>query len=77
MSATRNNVYWKEQCSFCTNRMFCKYKGQVELLMARLHVVELQTEGCYGTLSFWCDYYREDEQRVQYMASQRGEVVGE
>ena len=68
--AFKGSVYWKEQCDFCVNRMFCKYSGQVELLQARLHVVELQTKGCYGTLSFWCDYYREDEQKVKDIKKQ-------
>lgn len=65
MSSFKGSVYWKNQCEFCRNRMFCKYSGNVELLQARLHVVELQTSGCYGTLSFWCDYYNEDAQAVK------------
>ena len=46
----------------------------VELLQARLLAVELETKGCYGTLSFWCDYYREDEQKVKDMKKQDSEV---
>lgn len=76
MSAFKDNVYWKEQCDYCTNRMFCKYRDSVELLIARLKVVELETSGCYGTLSFWCDYYREDEQKVKDVMK-RDSVVGE
>lgn len=65
MSAFKGSVYWKEQCGFCYNRMFCKYEDAVKLLRARLLVVELESEGCYGTLSFWCDYYREDTEAVK------------
>lgn len=76
MSVFKGNVYWKEQCDFCENRMFCKYRDAVELLQARLLVVELETKGCYGTLSFWCDYYCEDKQKVKDMKKQDS-VVGE
>lgn len=70
MSAYKGDVYWKEQCHFCKNRMFCKYWDAVKLLQARLFVVELETKDCYGTLSFWCDYYHEDEQKVKDMKIQ-------
>lgn len=76
MSAYKGSVYWKEQCNFCEKRVFCKYRDAVKLLQARLLVVELETEGCYGTLSFWCDYYYEDEQKVKNMKEQDS-VVGE
>lgn len=64
MTSYKGSVYWKEQCKFCENSRFCKYRDKVELLQARLNVVELETKGCYGTLSFWCDYYSEDGQKV-------------
>ena len=76
MSAFKGSVYWKEQCDFCKNRTFCKHRDAVDLLKARLHVVELETKGCYGTLSFWCDYYFEDKQKVKDMKKQDS-VVGE
>ena len=75
MSAFKNCVYWKEQCDYCENRMFCKYQNSVELLQARLKVVELETGGCYGTLSFWCDYFKVDEEKLN--ANAHGEVVDE
>ena len=62
--AFKGQVYWKEQCKFCVNSMYCKYRDAVELLQAKLKVVELETDGCYGTLCFWCDYYREDAELV-------------
>lgn len=65
MGAFKDRVYWKEQCNYCENRVLCKYRDEVELLQVRLLVVELETKGCYGTLSFWCDYYREDKQKVK------------
>ena len=64
MSAFKGNVYWRNQCEFCKSYMCCKYRGPVELLMARLKVVELESHGCYGSLSFWCDYYQENEAAV-------------
>lgn len=74
MSAFKGNVYWKEQCDFCENRMFCKYRDAVELLKARLLAVEHETVDCYGRLSFWCDYYYEDKQKVKDMKKQDSEV---
>ena len=65
MSAFKDDVYWKEQCDFCVNRMYCKYRDSVELLQAWLKVVDLETSGCYGTLSFWCDYFKADEEWVK------------
>jgi len=65
--AFRNGVYWKEQCKFCRNGRCCKYRESVELLQARLNVVELESKGCYGSLSFWCDYYAEDDVAVTDM----------
>lgn len=75
MSAFKDGIYWKEQCDFCENRMLCKYRDAVDLLQARLLVVELETKGYYGTLSFWCDCYREDK-KVKDMKKQDS-VVGE
>lgn len=71
MGTFRRSVYWKEQCDFCANRRFCKYSESVELLQARLRVVELETSGCYGSLSFWCDYYDEDTQAVKDRIAER------
>ena len=68
MSSFKGNVYWKDQCQYCKNHMFCKYSESMNLLLARLHVVELETKGCYGTLSFWCDYYWEDEELVKELS---------
>lgn len=65
MNSFKDGVYWKEQCNYCTNRMYCKYRDSVELLQARLKVVDLETSGCYGTLSFWCDYFKADEEWVK------------
>ena len=65
MSAFKDEVYWKEQCRYCVNGMFCKYRDAVELLEARLKVVDMETSGCYGTLSFWCDYFKADEDKVK------------
>ena len=63
--AFKGQVYWKDQCRFCVNSMYCKYRESVELLQARLKVVELETSGCYGTLCFWCDYYRENTEWLE------------
>lgn len=65
MSAFRGGVYWKDQCKFCKNGMFCKYKERVELVKARLEVVELESRDCYGILSFWCDYYHYLEKKPE------------
>ena len=73
MSSFKDGVYWKEQCDYCLNRMYCKYRDSVELLQARLKVVDLETSGCYGTLSFWCDYFKADEEWVE--ANRKNEVV--
>lgn len=56
--------------------MLCKYRRAVDLLMARLHVIELESQGCYGSLAFWCDYYQEDTEAVKE-ASKKEMVVGE
>ena len=61
----KGNVYWKDQCKFCKGHMLCKYSQAVDLLMARLHVIELETQGCYGSFAFWCDYYQEDAEVVK------------
>lgn len=74
MTSHRGSVYWKDQCGFCENSMLCKYRDEVELLQARLNVVELETTGCYGTISFWCDYYSEDGQKVADAARAECEV---
>ena len=76
-NAFKKTVWWKEQCKFCKNCAFCKYRESVELLQARLHVVELETSGCYGTLSFWCDYYVEDEKAVNDAFMEHGCDIGE
>lgn len=75
MSAFKGTVYWKEQCMFCKSWMCCKYRGEVELLMARLQVVELESHGCYGSLSFWCDYYQENPEAIEDRAKEHCEVV--
>ena len=62
----KGNVYWKDQCKFCKGNMLCKYRHSVDLLMARLRVIELDTQGCYGSLAFWCDYYQEDAEAVKW-----------
>ena len=77
MSTFKGNVYWKDQCRFCTNRMFCKYGDAVELLQARLKVVELETVGCYGTLTFWCEYYKEDSEWVREYNKEHMEYLAE
>lgn len=59
MPTYKGSVYWKDQCSFCKSYMCCKYRDSVELFMARLKVVELETTNVYGSFSFWCDYYHE------------------
>ena len=74
MSSIKDGVYWKEQCDYCINHMYCKYRDSVELLQAKLKVVDLETSGCYGTLSFWCDYFKADEERVK--ASQQEVMKG-
>ena len=64
MSAFKDEVYWRDQCDFCIHRLFCKYRDAAELLLARLKVVDMETRGCYGTISFWCDYFEVDEGAV-------------
>lgn len=61
----KGNVYWKDQCKFCKGHMLCRYRRAVDLLMARLRVIELETQDCYGSLAFWCDYYQEDAEVVK------------
>lgn len=75
----KGNVYWKDQCEFCkygpyTDGPLCVYRRSVVLLMAKLRVIELETQGCYGSLAFWCDYYQEDEEAVKE-ASKKETVV--
>lgn len=77
MSAFRGTVYWKDQCNFCKGNTLCTYSYSVNLLMARLRVIELETQGCYGSLSFWCDYYQENPEAIKDRAKERGEVVSE
>lgn len=81
MSAFKGNVYWKDQCKFCKHGPYtvgplCVYHRSVVLLMAKLRVIELETQGCYGSLAFWCDYYQEDAEAVKE-ASEKEAVVGE
>ena len=75
MTVFKGSVYWKDQCKFCKSWMCCKYREAVELLMARLLVVELESANCYGSLSFWCDYYQENPEAIKDQAKERGEVV--
>ena len=70
----KGNVYWKDQCKFCKGNMLCKYRRAVDLLMARLHVIELEMQDCYGLLAFWCDYYQENTEAVKE-ASEKETVV--
>jgi len=72
----KGNVYWKDQCKFCKGHMLCRYRRAVELLMARLRVIELETQDCYGSLAFWCDYYQEDAEAVKE-ASEKETAVSE
>lgn len=77
MSAFKGTVYWKDQCKFCKSWMLCEHRNAVELLMARLRVVELESSNCYGLLSFWCYYYQENPEAIKDRAKERGEGVGE
>ena len=75
MSTFKGMVWWKDQCKYCKNMMFCKYREAVDLMLARLRVVELESSGCYGSLTFWCDYYCEDEQAISDMLKEHAEVL--
>lgn len=70
MPTYKGSVYWKDQCSFCKSYMCCKYRDSVELFMARLKVVGLQTTNVYGSLSFWCDYYQENHDMTEAKANE-------
>ena len=65
MSAFKDGVYWKEQCDYCCNFNACTYQRRTQLAIKRLEIAEADSDGCYGTWSFWCDYFKADEERVK------------
>lgn len=73
----KGNVYWKDQCQFCEGNMLCRYRRAVDLLMARLRVIELETQDCYGSLAFWCDYYKENPEAIKDREKECAKVVNE
>lgn len=77
MTAFKGSVYWKDQCKFCKSWMLCQHRKAVELLMARLRVVELESENCHGSLSFWCDYYQENPEAIKDQVKECAKVVVE
>ena len=62
-------VYWPEQCKYCLNRHNCEYEIRVKEYIQLLRNVS--HKGCYGSLSWWCDYYIIDEEK--YLAENPGE----
>ena len=65
MSGFKDGVYWVEQCDYCKDNAMCKYQRDVRFSIKRLQVAEFDSKGCYGTLSFWCDYFRVDSDKVK------------
>ena len=75
MSAFKDGVYWREQCDYCSffnDGIGCKYQRSTRLAIKRLEIAEADSDGCYGTWSFWCDYFKADEELVK--ANQMSEV---
>ena len=52
-------VFWREECDLCTRRGKCEYEADVRDYKERLDAVP--GKGCYGSLSFKCDYFQCDE----------------
>lgn len=66
MSAFKDGVYWRNQCDFCIDgNGFCGAIRATKLLVKRLEIAEADSPGCHGTVTFWCDYFRADEDKVK------------
>ena len=75
MGAFKDGVYWREQCNYCRNAdigIGCKYQHKTRLAIKRLEIAEADSDGCYGTWSFWCDYFKADVDKAK--AEQKSEV---
>ena len=56
-------IYWREECSYCINRKNCQYKDKMIEFKNKLHNLEKETKGIYGSLKFNCDYFMVDEEK--------------
>ncbi len=65
-------IYWKEQCQYCKNRINCEYIEKINNYINNLSQVD--DKGCYGSLSFKCDYFIFDKEL--YNEKNPGECCG-
>lgn len=59
---------------FVCTTVFANTEKNVELMRAKLHVIELECTECCGTLSFWCDFFQEDPVSIQTQIDDCAEV---
>ena len=66
-------IWWPEQCLYCQNRFSCSYKNAVNSYISALR--DIDDNGIYGSLSWWCDYYVFDE--TPYLKDTIGDCCNE